>query len=451
MKKVIRKNISVMSFISAVFITLFFSGCLNNHYNSQNAIETKYEIETETTNETKETETAQDVTTETETENNTEPTAETETESEPETESLTEAETENTDIPDENTGNGMVESILKNMTLEEKVCQMFVITPEDFNNQKKVISVNGNIKENLAKYPVGGMVFFASNLVEPVQTKNMLAQLQAESKANSGLALFTCIDEEGGRVARIGNNKAFNVEQIGAMANVKSEMEAFHAGDVIGEYLSYLGFNFDFAPDADVITNSENKVIGDRSFGTDAEIVSEYALAYAKGLGEHDVLATFKHFPGHGGTVGDTHEGYAFTDKNLDELMKNELVPFISAADNGVDAIMVAHISVPNILGDNTPCSLSHYMVTDVLRKKLGYNGLICTDALAMKAVANEYSSGEAAVAAILAGNDIILMPENFYEAYEGVLDALEKGVITEERINESIRRIIDAKLKIMK
>ena len=164
MKKLIRKNISVMSFISAVFITLFFSGCLNNHYNSQNAIETKYEIETETTNETKETETAQDVTTETETENNTEPTAEIETESESETESLTEAETENTDIPDENTGNEMVESILKNMTLEEKVCQMFVITPEDFNNQKKVISVNGNTKENLAKYPVGGMVFFASNL-----------------------------------------------------------------------------------------------------------------------------------------------------------------------------------------------------------------------------------------------------------------------------------------------
>lgn len=457
MKRITRKNTSIMSFILVIFVTLFLSGCLNSHYDSQNVIETKYEILTEII--TEEIETVQEATTERELETDSEPTSEPiteiEKESDPETELLTESkieiETGNTDIPDENTGNEAVENILKNMTLEQKVCQMFVITPEDLANKNKVTKMDDVMKENLSQYPVGGIVFFASNLIEPVQTKTMLAELQAESKANSGLVLFTCIDEEGGRVARIGNNEAFNVEYVGAMANVNSEMEAFNAGDTIGGYLSYLGFNFDFAPDADVITNPENKVIGDRSFGTDAEIVSKYALAYAKGLGEHNVLATFKHFPGHGGTVGDTHEGYAFTDKKLEELMQNELVPFINAAENDVDAVMIAHISVPNILGDNTPCSLSRYMVTDVLRKHLGYNGLIFTDALEMKAVANEYSSSEAAVAAILAGNDIVLMPENFYEAYEGVLDAVKKGVITEDRLDESLRRIINAKMKIMK
>ena len=130
--------------------------------------------------------------------------------------------------------------------------------------------------------------------------------------------------------------------------------------------------------------------------------------------------------------------------------MKNELVPFIDAAGNEVDAIMIAHISVPNILGNNTPCSLSKYMVTDVLRNQIGFDGLLLTDALEMKAITNEYSSGQAAVTAILAGNDIILMPENFYEAYDSVLNAVEEGVITEERINESLRRIVKAKLKIM-
>ena len=163
----------------------------------------------------------------------------------------------------------------------------------------------------------------------------------------------------------------------------------------------------------------------------------------------HNVLSTFKHFPGHGGTEGDTHEGFAYTSKNLDELMQDELKPFIAAKDNNVDAIMIAHISIPTILGDNTPCSLSRYMITEVLRNQIGYNGLIITDALGMGAITNTYTNKEAAVSAVLAGNDILLKPADFYEAYAGVYEAVESGRITEARINESVLRIIKVKLQL--
>ncbi len=345
------------------------------------------------------------------------------------------------------------EAILKNMTLEEKVCQMFILAPEDLYKDYEKIwqikEVGDDIKSRLQNYPVAGFIFFASNLDNPVQTKTMLSDLQQYSHEIEGLPFFTCVDEEGGRVARIGNNVNFGVAKIEAMSTVKSAVAAYNAGYTIGAYLSELGFNFDFAPDADVITNSENTVIGDRSFGSDADIVSEYAVQYAKGLSQNNVLSTFKHFPGHGGTEGDTHEGYAYTGKTYTQLMEAELKPFIAAANNGVDAIMVAHISVPNILGDNTPCSLSYKMVTECLRKDIGYQGLIITDSMAMGAITEQYSNKEAAILAILAGNDIILMPADFYEAYDGILEAVRSGRISEQRIDESVRRIIKVKLQL--
>ena len=227
--------------------------------------------------------------------------------------------------------------------------------------------------------------------------------------------------------------------------------KAYEAGNTIGEYLKKYGLNFNFAPDADVITNPENKIIGDRSFGSDAKSVAEFSVAYSKGLQTNGVLSTFKHFPGHGATKGDTHEGFAYTSKTLEELMESELMPFKAAAENNVDAVMVAHISVPSILGDNTPCSLSEFMVTDVLRNELGFEGLIVTDALDMGAITNTYGDGEAAVMAVLAGNDILLKPKDFFASYEAVLKAVKNGQISEERIDESVKRIISVKLSLKK
>ena len=204
-----------------------------------------------------------------------------------------------------------------------------------------------------------------------------------------------------------------------------------------------------FLVNLDAETNSQNQVIGTRSFGTNPNVVSSMALSVARGLNSHGVLAVYKHFPGHGATVGDTHEGFAYTEKTLEELMQSELVPFKSAADNGIDMIMAAHISVPNVTGDNVPCSLSYKMITGVLKEQLGYNGLIVTDALNMGAIAKNYSSEDAAVMAVMAGDDLLLMPKDFKAAAAAVINQVKSGNISEERINQSVRKIVKAKLQL--
>ena len=340
-----------------------------------------------------------------------------------------------------------VEEILAGMTLEEKVYQLFIITPEALTGSNTVTAAGETTRKSLENYPVGGLVYFSKNLKDPAQTKKMLQNVMAFSYEVEGLPLFTCIDEEGGRVARIGSNPAFGVEKIGCMQEVEDEKEAYEAGETIGTYLSRLGFNFDFAPDADVLTNKSNKAIGDRSFGSDSDRVVKMAAAFSDGLHSQNVLSSFKHFPGHGAVQGDTHDGFAYTDKTYEELLKSELKPFMAAGSLGVDAVMAAHISVPEITGEDTPCTLSEKMITDVLRRDLGFEGLIITDALDMGAITQNYTSRQAAVLAFRAGVYMLLMPRDFKQASEGILEAVEKGEISEERIDESLRRIIKVKL----
>lgn len=340
-----------------------------------------------------------------------------------------------------------VDSILAEMTLEEKVYQLFIITPEALTGNKLVTAAGETTKKSLEKYPVGGLIYFSQNLKDPIQTAKMLQGVMDFSYEVEGLPLFTCIDEEGGRVARVGNNAAFGVDKVGCMQDVKDVKEAYAAGETIGAYLSKLGFNLDFAPDADVLTNKDNTVIGDRSFGKDPDRVTELAAAFSNGLHSQNVLSTFKHFPGHGATLADTHEGFAYTDKTYEELLKSELKPFMAAGEKGVDVVMAAHISVPKVIGDDTPCTLSKKIITDVLRNDLGYEGIIVTDALSMGAITQKYDSVQASVMALDAGVDMLLMPQDFKKAAEGVLEAVRGGEISEERINESVRRIIKAKL----
>lgn len=340
-----------------------------------------------------------------------------------------------------------VESILADMTLEEKVYQLFIITPEALTGDKVVTAAGETTKRSMEKYPVGGLIYFAQNLKNPEQTTKMLQEVMEFSYEVEGLPLFTCIDEEGGRVARIGNNAAFGVDKVGCMKDVKDVKEAYAAGETIGAYLSGLGFNLDFAPDADVLTNKDNAVIGDRSFGKDPDRVTELAAAVSDGLHSQNVLSAFKHFPGHGATLADTHEGFAYTDKTYKELLKSELKPFMAAGEKGVDVVMAAHISVPKVTGDDTPCTLSKKMITDVLRNDLGYEGIIVTDSLSMGAITQKYDSEQASVMALDAGVDMLLMPQDFEQAAQGILKAVKRGEISEERIDESLRRIIKAKL----
>lgn len=234
---------------------------------------------------------------------------------------------------------------------------------------------------------------------------------------------------------------------MGVLAE-QNDTEVIHtAASTIGTYLSDLGFNVDFAPDTDVITNEANQVIGDRSFGSDPSVVADMAWAYRKGLHEHGILACYKHFPGHGGTIEDSHNGYAYSYKTLEELKEIELVPFQSGCDKGIDFIMVSHVSTPNITGSDIPATLSRQIVTDLLRQEMGYQGIIITDSLNMGAVSEHYSPQEAAVMAVQAGCDMLLMSDYFEPSYSAVLDAVADGRIREEDIDASVSRIIEAKL----
>ena len=233
---------------------------------------------------------------------------------------------------------------------------------------------------------------------------------------------------------------------VGAAEEVYSV--AYEAGETIGNYLNELGFNLNFAPVADVLTNPDNQVVAKRSFGSNPERVSIQSFEYLRGLREYEIMGVYKHFPGHGATLGDTHEGYAYTDKTLDELKESDLMPFMDGANNQVPMIMSGHISLPNVTGDDLPASLSKTMITNIMRKDLGYEGVVITDALNMGAIANTYTSGESCIMAIEAGNDMLLMPADFHAAYAEVLQAVKDGRISEARIDQSVKNILKIKLK---
>lgn len=343
-----------------------------------------------------------------------------------------------------------VKSLIGSMTPEQKVAQMFFITPEALTGYSRVTAAGDATKKAFDEYPVGGLIYFSANLVTPEQTKRMLSGVSDYALKTRDMPVFLGVDEEGGRVARIGGNSAFAVEKVKAMGVLSQSGNSdaiYKAAGTIGSYLSELGFNVDFAPDADVITNPDNKVIGDRSFGTDPQAVAGMAWAFRNGLHDSGILASYKHFPGHGGTLEDSHSGYAYSYKSLDELKKAELVPFQSGCDKGVDFILASHISTPAVTGDDTPASLSRTWITDILRNEMGYKGIIITDSLSMEAVSSNYTSGEAAVLAVKAGNDMLMMPQDFKSAYAALLKAVNDGDIPESRIDESVSRILKAKL----
>ena len=341
------------------------------------------------------------------------------------------------------------DEILRGMALKDKIYQMMILMPEQLTGTENVTAAGPITKENLVKYPVGGIIYMEGNVKDPGQTKSMLTNMQEMALEVEGLPMFLCVDEEGGRVARVGNNPNFTTKEISPMAQIQSADEAYEAGSAIGEYLRDLGFNVTFAPDADVLTNPDNAVIGDRSFGSDPYIVRDYARAYSDGLHRRGILSTYKHFPGHGATAGDTHKGFAYTDKTLEELMGEELVPFADAQEAGADMVMVSHISIPTILGDDTPCSLSKYMITDVLKGDLGYNGIVITDALNMGAITENYSDVTASVEAVKAGNDMLLAPRNFKDVAAKLVSEIEAGNISEDQIDESVRKILIRKLEL--
>ncbi len=342
-----------------------------------------------------------------------------------------------------------VDAKLSQMTLEQKVAQMFIVRPESITGVGQVTAAGEATRQALAATPVGGIVYFADNLQDTDQARTMLANtLQYGYEAN-GLPLFLCVDEEGGTVSRVGGNPGFGIANVGDMCDIGATGDTQKAYDIahqIGSYLTDLGFNVDFAPDADIANNPEG-TMGLRSFGATADVVAPMVAAQVRGFTDAGILCAAKHFPGIGGAAGDSHGTKIYSQKTADEMAQEELVPFQAAIDAGAPFIMVGHLSAPAITGDEDPASISSEIVTGLLRERLGYDGIIITDSMGMGAATSTLSDAQLAVEAVRAGVDIVLMPADFNAAYQGVLDAVASSEIDEARIDESVRRILTVKL----
>lgn len=348
-----------------------------------------------------------------------------------------------TDIVDAKVLDEVVEAVISEMTLEEKVAGLFIVTPESITGVNTAVQAGEGTKSALEKYPVGGLIYFKKNIQSEEQIKEMVEKSVSYCK----YPMFIAVDEEGGEVARLAEGlKLQNVGKMSEIGNTGDTNKAYEAMKTVGSYMTSYGFNLNFAPMADVLTNEDNVSIGDRSFGSDANMVAGMVTAAMNGLEENGVTACVKHFPGLGDAAEDTHNGLVVIDKSLDELKQAELLPFISAIENGANMIMVGHVSLPQIIGDNTPATMSKEVISELLRSELGFNGVVITDAMNMGAITEYYGADEAAIRAFRAGADMVLMPENFETAYKGVIEAVKEGTISEERINNSLKRVFRIK-----
>lgn len=363
-----------------------------------------------------------------------------------------------------------IKAIIDKMTLEQKVAQLFVVSPETLTGVDSVQYAGDMTYQALQDYPVGGIVFAKDNIDSSSQFGTMTDNLQSYSEEISGLPLFLAAAEEGGSASVLGNNdnldeyyensysdddsdySSSSANSVHSGAPSMSEIgrkddstNAYEAGKSIGSLMSAYGLNLDLAPVADVLSGNSTG-IGNRTFGTDAQTVSDMALEVIRGIQEEDVNAAMKYFPGYG-AASSNMSGFPVINSSLDELKKKEFLPYSNAIAQGMDFVMVGHISVPNVTGDDTPASLSEKMISEVLRKDLEFKGIVMTDYLNDKTIVKNYGAADAAVKAIQAGADLLLEPDDLEAAYEGVLKAVKKGDITEDRLDESIYRILRVKL----
>ncbi|MDR7237598.1 beta-N-acetylhexosaminidase [Neobacillus drentensis] len=329
---------------------------------------------------------------------------------------------------------------IADMSLDEKIGQMIFagITGT---------TMDTNTKNLLTKYKVGGIILYKENLIDPIQAVQLLNQMKSEN--DQKVPLLLGVDQEGGRVTRLPGgliNFPTNKE-IGATNNSQF---SYHVGTMLGKELKEFGFNLDFAPVLDINSNPNNPVIGDRSYGNNSEIVSKLGIQTFKGIQSQNIIPTIKHFPGHGDTSVDSHLELPIVNKSLQQLKELELIPFEQAINSGADVVMVAHILLPK-LDATFPSSMSKNIITGILRQQLDYSGVVITDDMTMKAIIDHYSIGRAAVESVKAGSDIILVGHgysNTVEAISSLKIAVQKGEITEQRINESVSRILKLKKK---
>lgn len=355
------------------------------------------------------------------------------------------------------------------MSTEEKLAQMMVVAfRSDGNNTRTAAELSPAYAQLLQQYGFGGVILFGGNVVDARQTVTLIRDCQTAALASRpAIPLLICVDQEGGLVNRV----SFGVTGSGNMALAAAGDPALteECADMLGQEIAALGFNMDFAPVSDVNNNPNNPVIGIRSFSDDPAMVASHVTAFLKGLEKNNISSALKHFPGHGNVGEDSHTGLPSSELTVEELKACELVPFEAGIRAGTDMIMTAHIQFPNIETGtyvskqdgktvNLPATLSHSIITGLLREELGYEGVVITDSMVMDAIAAHFDPTDAAVLAINAGVDILLCPVDLYqdaeidtfpamEAYmQRLLARVEAGDLKEEELNDSVTRILKLK-----
>lgn len=365
----------------------------------------------------------------------------------------------------------IVEEMLGKMSTEQKLAQMMIVAlRSDAKNSNTAPELTDAYKEVLQKYDFGGIILFAGNIQDVEQTVNLIHDCQeAALSSTNGIPMFMAVDQEGGLVNRV----SFGVTTPGNMAlSATGDTSLTQASsEMLAEEISALGFNLDFAPVCDVNNNPNNPIIGIRSFSDDPQIAAENVRAYLSGLQKYNICSALKHFPGHGNVGEDSHTGLPLSELTVDELTECELIPFNEGIDAGTDMIMTAHIQYPKIEDDTytskkdgkevyLPATLSRKVITDLLRKKMGYEGIVVTDAMDMDAIASHFDPIDAAAMAINADVDILLCPVNLYQDdaintlpdidvyMSALLERVESGDIPMEEIDNSVSRILKLKIE---
>ncbi|MFL0250970.1 beta-N-acetylhexosaminidase [Clostridium neuense] len=331
---------------------------------------------------------------------------------------------------------------LDHMTLDEKIGQLVIVGIDDYTN-------NEHSKTLINTYHVGGFILFGQNIKNSAQLLELINSLKETNSSNNKTPLLLGVDEEGGRVSRM-PSEFVKLPSNAAVGHVNNSNFSYKIGEILGQELKGFGLNVDFAPVLDVNSNRKNPVIGDRSFGSNPPLVSNLGIQTMKGIQSQNIISVVKHFPGHGDTLVDSHFGLPIVYNDIKRLNNLELVPFSNAIKHGVDMIMVAHILLPKI-DLNNPASFSKTIITDILRKRMNFNGVVITDDMTMGAIIKKYDIGEASIKSLNAGSDIILVCHDFDKevtVLNAIKNSVTKGTLPEKTINEKVYRILKLKEK---
>lgn len=337
-----------------------------------------------------------------------------------------------------------IERFIASMSLEDKVAGLFIVSPEQLTGVSKATKAGDGTKVALDKYAVGGIIYSDINITKEAQFKEMVSKTAQMAR----YPLFLALDEEPGNTVLAKKLKLSETNSAAKIGAGKDALESYLAGKTIAEYLNEYGINLNLGIVAEAATGAAG-ISSDRLFGSNKSLVGPMVTNLIKAYKGEQINTAIKYFPGQAGGAADTAYGMSVTQRSKDEMDTLEIPLFADAVAAGADIIVVSHVSAPKITGDNTQCSRSKYIMSELIRKEMGLEDIIImTDAMNKAAITEYYESGEACITSIKAGADMILLPENFEDAYREVLNAVNSGVIAKERVDDSLKRIYKVKFK---